>query len=62
MSKIIINYPEVAILGVGKTRIPITSRTTFKPDDINFYGSGITKTVAKSVLSYDELFNDNISY
>ena len=46
-----------SILGVGKTRIPITSRTTFKPDDINFYGSGITKTVAKSVLSYDELFN-----
>ena len=44
-------------LGVGKTRIPITSRTTFKPDDVNFYGSGITNTIGKSVLSYNELFN-----
>ena len=44
-------------LGVGKTRIPITSRTTFKPDDINFWGSGITKTIGKSALSYNELFN-----
>ena len=46
-----------SILGIGKTRIPITSRTTFKPDDINFYGSGISNSVGKSVLSYNELFN-----
>ena len=44
-------------LGIGKTRIPITSKTTFQPDDINFWGSGITKTVGKSALSYNELFN-----
>ena len=44
-------------LGVGKTRIPITSRTTFKPNDDNFYSSGITSTIKKSVLSYNELFN-----
>ena len=44
-------------LGIGKTRIPINSRTTFKPDDINFYGSGISTSVGKSALSYNELFN-----
>ena len=44
-------------LGVGKTIIPINSRTTFKPDDINFYGSGISNSIGKSVLSYNELFN-----
>ena len=46
-----------AILGVGKTRIPITSRTTFQPTDVNFYGSGIGNSIGKSVLSYNELFN-----
>ena len=44
-------------LGVGKTRIPITSRTTFKPDDIGFYSSGISTSIGKSALSYNELFN-----
>jgi len=44
-------------LGVGKTQIPINSRTTFKPDDIGFYGSGISTSVGKSALSYNELFN-----
>lgn len=44
-------------LGIGKTRIPINSRTTFKPDDINFYGSGISTSIGKSALSYNELFN-----
>ena len=46
-----------AILGVGKTRIPITSRTTFQPTDVNFYGSGTSNSIGKSVLSYNELFN-----
>ncbi len=46
-----------AILGVGKTRIPITSRTTFQPTDVNFYGSGISTSIGKSALSYNELFN-----
>ena len=44
-------------LGVGKTKLPITSRTTTRPDDINFYGSGISNTIKKSSLSYNELFN-----
>lgn len=46
-----------AILGVGKTRIPITSRTTFQPTDVNFYGSGTSNSIGKSVLSYNQLFN-----
>ena len=46
-----------SILGVGKTRIPITNRTTFKSDDVNFYGSGISNSVQKAALSYNELFN-----
>ena len=44
-------------LGVGKTKLPITSRTTTRPDDINFYGSGISNIIKKSSLSYNELFN-----
>ncbi len=43
-------------LGIGKTRIPINSRTTFKPDSKSFYNSGNSGTITKSVLSYNQLF------
>jgi len=46
-------------LGVGKTKIPITSRTTFSDTDVNFYGSGTSNAIGKSSLSYNQLFQIN---
>ena len=44
-----------ATLGVGQTVLNISQKTSFKTDNLNFWGSGINQSVARSALTYNEL-------
>ena len=46
-----------ATLGVGQTVLNITSKTSFKDDNLNFWGSGPNNSIGRQALTYNQLIS-----